>query len=69
MSNIRAGPKAWLIASTFFINMNVIGYSNAEEQKFPVDPPPLLPSKDSLEALTLEDRIKRLELRNDELRA
>ena len=65
MVNIRAGPKVWLLASTFFINMNIIGYSNAEEQKFPVDLPPLLPSKDNLEALTLDDRIKRLELRNE----
>ena len=69
MVKVRAGPKAWLIASTLFLNMNIVGYSNAEEPAEARDPPQKIPFKEELGGLTIDDRIKRLELRNEELRA
>jgi len=69
MVKVRAGPKAWLIASTLFLNMNIVGYSNAEDPAEARDPPPKIPLKEELGGLTIDDRIKRLELRNEELRA
>jgi phosphate-selective porin len=68
MMKSRAGPGAWLLASTLFINMNLLSDSMAQESRDTRDPPPV-PSQREPGELSLEERIKRLELRNEELRA
>lgn len=68
MSKSRAGPKAWILASTLFINMDLLSTSMGEESKDARDLPGF-PSQREPGELSLEERIKRLEMRNEELRA